>query len=44
MGGWPGALVAQQVLRHKSTKAEFRRPACPRAAASMPAAGPRTAG
>ncbi|NOJ84020.1 DUF1294 domain-containing protein [Myxococcus xanthus] len=24
MGGWPGALVAQQVLRHKSTKAEFR--------------------
>lgn len=24
MGGWPGALVAQQVLRHKSAKAEFR--------------------
>ncbi len=24
VGGWPGALVAQQVLRHKSTKAEFR--------------------
>ena len=22
--GWPGALVAQQVLRHKSTKATFR--------------------
>lgn len=22
--GWPGALVAQQVLRHKSTKAAFR--------------------
>jgi uncharacterized membrane protein YsdA (DUF1294 family)/cold shock CspA family protein len=25
MGGWPGALLAQQFLRHKSTKAEFRR-------------------
>jgi uncharacterized membrane protein YsdA (DUF1294 family) len=23
-GGWPGALVAQQLFRHKSTKAEFR--------------------
>lgn len=22
-GGWPGALVAQQVLRHKTAKAEF---------------------
>jgi len=24
IGGWPGALLAQQWLRHKSTKAEFR--------------------
>jgi uncharacterized membrane protein YsdA (DUF1294 family)/cold shock CspA family protein len=24
MCGWPGALLAQQFLRHKSTKAEFR--------------------
>jgi uncharacterized membrane protein YsdA (DUF1294 family)/cold shock CspA family protein len=23
-GGWPGALLAQQFLRHKSTKTEFR--------------------
>jgi uncharacterized membrane protein YsdA (DUF1294 family)/cold shock CspA family protein len=23
-GGWPGALLAQQFLRHKSTKREFR--------------------
>lgn len=25
LGGWPGALIAQQYLRHKSTKLEFRR-------------------
>jgi uncharacterized membrane protein YsdA (DUF1294 family) len=24
-GGWPGALVAQQALRHKSAKGSFRR-------------------
>lgn len=24
LGGWPGALIAQQFLRHKSTKASFR--------------------
>jgi uncharacterized membrane protein YsdA (DUF1294 family)/cold shock CspA family protein len=24
IGGWPGAMIAQQTLRHKSAKAEFR--------------------
>lgn len=24
LGGWPGAIVAQQVMRHKSSKASFR--------------------
>ena len=24
LGGWPGALVAQQVFRHKTTKQPFR--------------------
>lgn len=24
VGGWPGALFAQQLLRHKTVKAEFR--------------------
>lgn len=23
-GGWPGAMIAQQLLRHKTSKAEFR--------------------
>lgn len=25
IGGWPGALLAQRVFRHKSSKVEFRR-------------------
>lgn len=24
VGGWPGAIMAQELLRHKSSKAEFR--------------------
>lgn len=24
LGGWPGAIIAQQVFRHKTTKREFR--------------------
>jgi uncharacterized membrane protein YsdA (DUF1294 family) len=24
IGGWPGAIVAQQLLRHKTSKASFR--------------------
>jgi uncharacterized membrane protein YsdA (DUF1294 family) len=24
VGGWPGAIVAQQMLRHKTQKASFR--------------------
>ena len=28
LGGWPGALVAQQVFRHKTRKLEFQLPFC----------------
>jgi uncharacterized membrane protein YsdA (DUF1294 family) len=24
VGGWPGAIVAQQMLRHKTSKVSFR--------------------
>jgi uncharacterized membrane protein YsdA (DUF1294 family) len=25
LGGWPGGLIAQQLLRHKSVKSSFQR-------------------